>query len=106
MTLINPKMDKATQIEITRIASKILHIFYEDDTPINISTLALINTLCIVFAAKHYEFRDDKAIDFDHGLKLMIETLEVEVPRIYEEYTKIQNDKDTGDKDELGSILK
>ncbi len=106
MTLINPKMDKDTQMEVTRIASEILHIFYENDTPINISTLALINALCIIFAAKHYEFKDDKDINFDHGLKLLLHTIETEMPRIYEEYTNIQNDKDTGDKDELGSILK
>ena len=91
-----------TSKEVTKLASELLQFIEQNNSKFNTNVLALINALCIILAAKHYEYRDDEKVDFDYGLKLIIETLETEVPRIFEEYKKLQDD--IVELNELGSI--
>jgi len=92
-----------TKKKYPKLTNKILKLINEHESEFDTNVLALINALCIVFAAKHYEVKDDKKIDFDFGLDMMIEVLKKEVPRIYKEYSKIQDAG--GDTNELGNIL-
>ncbi len=89
--------------EYPKLANEILTLIEQNNYEFDTSVLALVNTLCIIFAAKRYEHKDDKEVDFDMGILLLIETLKREMPRISEEYIKIKDEG--GNENELGSLF-
>ena len=92
-----------TNKKYPKLTNEILELITKTEYEFDTKVLALINALCLVFAAKHYEHQDDEEVDFDFGLEMMIAVIKKEVPRIYKEYKKL---KDEGGTDsELGSIL-